>query len=809
MADSGIQGGYGPTYGYSDEPPGGKKQLEQTLDLLYRRRWILIVSFLLVLIGATAYGLSLPPEYRASSTVMVNLGRSSAALQAATGVGVGENLFARNDRTLSGELFLIQSSYTVSQRVNQRLREAVENQDESSPQQLVYPPRGTVHFGAATREANAIRVTGISSDPYEAALLANLYAEEYVRLTQDASRTYMAQSRASLEEQQDIRRAELNRAEEQVKAYQQRTGMTGLDATGGSLVAQLSSMEAQRDNSLIDLQMREATLEQVQTELRQISPQLEERLASGVDQRMGAIQQQIAALEVEQQAIELRYPDRTQAQLEETHEGYRNVIRRLNQLRPQHRELARVYVEEVSAAGGVTSGERGLTVVADLRNRIVTLQIEISGLRARIDRMNERIRQYESELGTIPDRSLQLARLERERQHKAQMYESVVQRLQQAQIAEESEPGYAHVLREAAVPSVPAGPNVPRFIMYGFVFGLILGVGLAVLRDRLDNRIYKPDQLKDGKYSLLSVIPNMGPLIREDHGGQEFVEENGRRYSTGLTTLLNPISTVSEAYRQLRTNIQFSKLDVPVQVIMVTSAGIGEGKSTTATNLAITMAQAGRRTLLIDCDLRRPQVHRLLGRDCYPGLVQILFDDPDYSVKDAGTEIDNLFVITAGEVRTSEAGGDGLAAQEPEQSEDGSMVVANPAELLGSGRMRDLLLDLRREFDIIILDTPPVLAATDAALLAANADAGIMVVRAAQSREGEVEHALESLERIGHPVAGTVFNGFDVTMAYGYKYRYRDYTKYGQYSKYGYYGYRNGKQSGTKKWTRSLRKASA
>ncbi len=769
----------------------------------------MIITFLAIVIGATAYALSQPPEYRASSVVMVNLGRSSTAMQAATGVDAGDNVFARNDRTLSGELFLIQSSYTIAQRVNQRLREAVEQQDSTQDQKLVYPPRGGVSFSPATREANAIRVTGISSDPYEAAILANLYAEEYVRLTQDASRSYMTQSRSFLEEQQEARRAELNRAEEQVKTYQQQTGITGLDASGGSLVSQLSSMEAQRDNALIDLQMQEATLEQVQQELRQISPQLEERLASGVDQRMTAMQQRIAELEVEKQAVELRYPDRTEAELEETHQGYREANRQLAQLRPQHRELARSFIDEVSAAGGVTSGERGLSVVADLRNRAVQLQIEISGLRAQIDNMNERIRQYESELGIIPDRSLQLARLERERQHKAQMYEFVVQRLQQAQIAEESEPGYAHVLREAGVPSIPAGPDVPRIILYGLIFGAMLGVGLAILRDRLDNRIYKPDQLKDRKYSLLSVIPNMRPLIREDHGGREFIEEDGRSYSTGLTALLNPISTVSEAYRQLRTNIQFSKLDAPVQVIMVTSAGIGEGKSTTATNLAIVMAQAGRRTLLMDCDLRRPQVHRLLGRDRYPGLVQMLFDDADYQIEDARTEIDNLYVVPAGEVRTPDVGGDGLVAQEPEVTEEGSMVVANPAELLGSARMRDLLLDLRRDFDVIIIDTPPVLAATDAALMAINADAGIMVVRAGQSREGELEHALESLERVGHPVIGTVFNGFDVSMAYGYKYRYRDYTKYGQYSKYGYYGYRNGNSSGAKKWVKSLRKASA
>ncbi|MFW5955405.1 MAG: GumC family protein, partial [Rhodothermales bacterium] len=664
----------GQPYGTPEDKAGGRRQFEQILDLLYRRRMIVISTFLIVSTIAAAYALTRPPEYRASTVVVVNLSRSASANPAVTGVSTGNNVFATNDRTLAGELFLIQSSYTIAQRVNMRLREAVENQDSTQERRLTYPPRGNVNFAPATRDANAIRVTGVSSDPYEAALLANLYAEEYIRLTQDASRTYMSQSRSFLEEQQNARRAELNRAEEQVKQYQQQTGMVGLDASGSAIVSQLSGMEAQRDNALIELQMRESSLEVVQNELQQISPQLAQRLASGVDQRISAIQNRLQELEVNKQVILLRYSGQSEDEIQ--HSDLPVINRQITQLRSELNELSEEYVNEVSAAGGIASGERGLSVVADLRNRAVQLNIEISGLRSRIENMNARIRQYEAELGTIPDRSLQLARLERERQQKAQMYEYVVERLQQVRISEESEPGYAHVIREAGVPSVPAGPDVPRYIIYGLLFGAMLGVGLAVARDKLDNRIYKPDQLRDGKYSLLTVIPNMRPLIREDHGGQDFVSENGRSYSTGLTALLNPISTVSEAYRQLRTNIQFSRLDTPVQAIMVTSPGIGEGKSTTAANLAMVMAQAGRRTVMIDCDLRRPQIHRLLGRKCYPGLVQMLFDDPNYSIEDARTEIDNLYVITAGEI--VDAGGDG-ATDYDEDRRDGGMVVANPA----------------------------------------------------------------------------------------------------------------------------------
>src|SRR5690625_6718870 len=174
----------------------------------------------------------------------------------------------------------------------------------------------------------------------------------------------------------------------------------------------------------------------------------------------------------------------------ETHNQLPAINRQIDQLQSEIRQLASQFFEEESAAGGVADGGVGLPVVSNLRNQAVAAQIDISGLRARIDNMDERIRFYESELTTIPGRSLELARFERDRQHKAQMYEYVVQRLQQARIAEESEPGYAHVMRQAGVPGAPSGPNVPRLIMYGLFIGLAAGIGLAIAKeDRKSTRL--------------------------------------------------------------------------------------------------------------------------------------------------------------------------------------------------------------------------------------------------------------------------------------------------------------------------------
>jgi polysaccharide biosynthesis transport protein len=619
----------------SSSEPTNRDQFEKWIDLVYRRRWLVVITFLLVTALATVYALTRPMEYSSSAVVMVNLSRTGNPA-AQTGVETGQNVFARSDRTIQGELFMIQSSRAISQRVYSRLREVVEAQDTTGGDTVLrYPPQGRVSFGQATREANAIRVTGTSPDPYEAALLANLYADEYVRLTQDEGRNYVAQSRSFLQELESTRRSELEEAEARLRDYQQRTGMATLDGGAGALVSQLAGMEAQRDNAMIDLQMREAELDRVQGELNTISPRLAERIASGIDARMNAVIARIGELEVAKQDILLRYPDRSEQELSRTHENFSQINRQLTQLQAEREDLASAYVDEVSAIGGIASGERGLTVVADLRNRAMQQQIEISGLRARIDNMNLRIRRYEEELSIVPERSLQYARLQREHQQVAQMHDYIVQRLQQVQVAEDSQPGYAHLLQEASVPSMPTPTNAIRYIIYGLLFGAMAGVGLAVMRDKLDNRLYKPEQIKEAGHSLLGVIPNMRPLIREDHGGAEFVEENGTTYSTALAALLNPISTVSEAYRGIRTNLQFSRLDAPVQIIMVTSPGIGEGKSTTAANLAVVMAQAGRRTLLIDCDLRRPQIHRVFGRPAAPGLVQLLYDDASYAMSQA------------------------------------------------------------------------------------------------------------------------------------------------------------------------------
>lgn len=230
-----------------------------------------------------------------------------------------------------------------------------------------------------------------------------------------------------------------------------------------------------------------------------------------------------------------------------------------------------------------------------------------------------------------------------------------------------------------------------------------------------------------------------------------------------------------EAYKTLRTNVNFALANVEGgKVIMVTSALQGEGKSLTALNLAIALAQTDQKVLIIDCDLRRPRLARLLNLNAPAGLSNLLMDRSLFDVALINSEEHGIDLILAGDI------------------------PPNPAELLSSVRMQKLLEQLRTKYDYVIIDSPPVDLVVDAVALSSQCDGVLFVVRAGQSERGAVIHAMEQLAYSKANVIGFVFNGVtsETTSGYG-KYRYQKYRRYGRrYGHYGGYGYRYGYGSG-------------
>ena len=732
------------------------------MDLSYRRRWIILLTTLLFILLGAVFVYMQKPSYSASAVVMIDLSRSNAPTTTAA-----PDEFVRDNRSVQTELFVLNASRGIRERVEARLG------DENGKM-----PSAEVSFDLADRNVpSGIQITTKSRDPQVAADVANAYAEEYVAQTQIASRSYLTESRKFLEEQAARLRGRVAAAD---AATERR--MTGTAGSTGPLQGQLSSLQSQLGEAEINRQMSANRLASINSQLDDITPRLADRMASDADRRVVALESEIASLEAQLSPFEQREAagqpfDRAQA----------SALRaRIADLKRQLEAASARYIGEVMDAGGITEPTAALSLVSQLKTQASQERISISASDGRIALLRKRIAEVSADLGRAPSATVALERATQDRSAASATYAQVAQQLEQVRVQEESEPGYASILRAATVPRLPAGPGWLRVLGIATLLGLGLGVGLAVVWDQFDNRIYKPEHVTALGVPVLEAVPDLAPVVRDVLGGVERLRVADHDVVTELVTIHAPLSPSAETYRHLRTAIQFSRPDTTLQTVLVTSAAPGEGKSTTAANLAAAFAQGGRQTVLIDTDFRRPRVHEIFGMPAHTGLYQLIqAASTDTAVvremleRYFATGVPGLFVVPAGALA--------LDAME-DGPDDNRPTITNPAEALGSTALRDVLTTLREIVDIVVIDTPPVLVATDAVLLSTQADATVLITSAGTSKSGDIAQALSHLDDVGAKVVGAVLNRFTLDNALGYAYTYGHYSRYGAYSKYAYSG---------------------
>jgi len=346
----------------------------------------------------------------------------------------------------------------------------------------------------------------------------------------------------------------------------------------------------------------------------------------------------------------------------------------------------------------------------------------------------------------LNQKSIQYGVLQREAESARHMYELLIKRFKETSLTEDMKTGNVRIVDPAETPKFPIRPRKKLNLFLGIIFGLFIGIAVAFTFEFLDNTLKNPEDIRN-----YLNIPYLGPvptfdIEREDIDNPE------------LITQYSPKSTASESYRGIRTSLLFSSADKPPKIILVTSAGPSEGKTLTSTNLAITMAQAGSRVVIVDCDMRKPKVHKMFGIGRDKGMSSVLVSNELENVLQdviIHSDIPNLDVIPCGPI------------------------PPNPSEIIGSQKMNRIMEKLLEQYDRVILDSPPITAVTDSTILAKFVDGVMLVVHAGVTPRQVVKTGLEQLQGVDASILGAVLNDVDTGKESYYYYQYY-YYYYGE-----------------------------
>jgi polysaccharide biosynthesis transport protein len=575
------------------------------------------------------------------------------------------------------------------------------------------------------RGLDIIDISAESPSPYEAALIANIYAKQYKNMNLEINRNQLTMVKAFLKQQTEDKQNELNAAEENLKNFQEKGGIIALDEQATSLINQLSDFEAQENAKKIELAASDKVLSQYKKELADQNPRLADYLESvSSEAYIQTLQQQLARLQVNRDlALTSKDPNTNNSK----------VIKDYDAKIEDLKEKLDSKMKVIKAGILASSPEE----VKDLSQKGIEEEIKNQALQITVAQLDKIVKNYESKFNQLPKTSIELARLQRNREALEKLYTLVEEKYQEAIINEQSQPGNVLIVDNARRPDLPAKPNRFLIVLIGIVIGVGMAFGYVFTKNYFDTTIKTPEDIQNRNINMLTWIPHIDGMKFNGTNEFEFIVAK------------KPDSIPSEAFRALRTRIQFAHPDKEsLKTILITSSAPQEGKTTIAVNLAGSFAQANKKTIIIDCDLRKPRIHNVFNSERFPGLIDYLFGKSKLDEIIRKTDAQNLNYITSG------------------------TIPPNPAEMLESNAMKDFLNTIRESYDIVLLDSPPVIAVTDSEILSSMVDASILVVSAETTETELLEKSVELIKRDGPSFIGTVLNNFSYKSGYGSYYKY-------------------------------------
>jgi len=757
---------------------GFQSNLRQIFFTVWNQRMLALLCIIGVLAPIVYYNYTTDPTYSASTSIIFQ--ETSQPIKT---FDVTEALFSKRS-FITNKIEEIKSR-TLAENVIAELPDSIRALYSGSYLYVVKEIRGAIS-ASPVRDADVINISVTSTSPSAAMVIANTITKVLKESSMEVKRTEISRVRQYIEDQLKVVKQKLELAEENLKDYKEKEKVTVLDQESYEILRRVTEAEVLYNRALSEAGSIGEQLRYIEGEISAQRSDVISSVTQITSPYINRLKSGLVELELQLTDLELKNYDKSHPKVQELNKKIQETKDNLTA------EVLKI-AEGENLIDPVSQIRTYLGKQISLRAELVTYQTKAQDLKKIIDN-------YNSELSDLPEKELNVARLERDKAVNDKMYMMLLQKKEEARIIEEGRSGNIRVIDVAILPRIPIAPRKAMNIIIGLIVGVVLGVGMAVFLESMDVSLKSIDDIENKTgLPVLAAIPVMaaegsryGRYSRYGKSGYgygrsssksskkspltgEVTTKEALKIAERLVTHTSPKSAISETYRSLRTSLQFADVDKPVKSVIITSANPGEGKSTTVANLAIATAQMNLKTLLVDSDLRKPVLHSLFGYDKNPGLIDVINNGTLTDEFLHKTDIDNLWLLTCGSV------------------------PPNPSEMLGSQAMRELQQQFLSQFDYIFYDTPPIVAVTDAVVLSTIVDSLALVVKFGETTAQSTLHTVNILRQVNTKVSGTILNSVDIQSRYGsrdyYYYYHHYYSKYGgKYGRYGSYGYGYGEK---------------
>jgi len=763
--------------------------LNNYIQIILNNRWILIACLLGVLLPIIYYNSKATPIYQSSTLILFD--------RQASQFSINNSFPFRNDKSfIANQIEEIKSKSLADDVANELSKQYIDkfSYPKETPKYFnkIKYISSKIHGNISAKpiqNSDIIEIKVKAPDPELAMLIGNTITNVLEKRSLLIKREETSNAIKMIRGQLERYKSKLDGAEIALKNYKEKNKISiSPDQESIQIFQRITNAEVLLNETKSNRESTESRLKYIKEKIKKQRKDLVPNITQVTSPWVQKLKESLVDLEIQYTTLKVKNYAK----------NHPKMIQLRNKIEQTKENLKRETMK-------LAQGENIIDPISQMEKFLeetISLDIEIQTYKAQEAALHKIIDNYNFSLKSVPEKELELSRLIRNKNVNEQLYTMLLQKYEEMKIAQAQKIGNIRVIDPARKPGSPIEPRKALNIILGLFVGMLLGGAWIFVTEFMNDSVKSSEELESlTNRSVLATIP----FIRNKDIQKNNGEKRKIKFDKTLISILNPKSPISESFHTLKTNIQFSSLDKPLKKILITSSNPSEGKSTIAANLSIAAAQSGIKTLIIDADFRKPMLHLLFDQKREPGLVNSIISlnevmkDTEIDSFENNKELNNIInkkIVKNGMPLISKK----IDKENSSKSEllnfinqyifesaeniirktgipnlhlfTSGKIPPNPSYILSSQIFKKIISSLTQNYDLLIFDSPPVLAVSDAILLASICDAVVLTTKADQTKIDDIQKTIQYFERTGSKLLGFAYNQAEKPKAYGYNYKY-------------------------------------